>query len=155
VFWVPSMVGPVMVAPRRYLPEIKSHPDLSFAAYLREALCGAQTGADGPFWSQRFVLVIKKNLTQSLSHVTAALSEEAVVALDRQLPSTEGEALTLATRHARVLTGATVAAQSGPRTGCTRCCSSCSRASIRACSSASRSAVASGGWTSPPATPRT
>ncbi|KAI5856521.1 cytochrome P450 [Tricharina praecox] len=89
VFWVPTMLGPTMVAPRRYLPEIKNHPDLSFANYIRDGFAGAQTGIDLPFRSENIMRVIKRNINQSLGHVTAALSEEAVISMDIELPLTD------------------------------------------------------------------
>lgn len=52
IFWVPSMVGPVMVAPRKYLAEIKNHPDLSLADYVSHGFGGAQTRIDDLVWSQ-------------------------------------------------------------------------------------------------------
>lgn len=82
-----------MIAPRKYLAEVKNHPDLSFADYFRDAFGGAQTGSDEFFRSQNLIKIIKKNITQSLSHVTAALSEETVSAMDIKLPLTDGNFL--------------------------------------------------------------
>jgi len=91
VYWIPTMMGPTMVAPRRYLAELKNHPNLSFADYLHEAFGGAHTNFEAPLRSQNFMAVVKRHITRSLGHVVGILTEEAALALEDDLPPSDGE----------------------------------------------------------------
>ncbi|KAI5845535.1 cytochrome P450 [Tricharina praecox] len=86
-FWVPTMIGPTMVTPRKYLAEIKNHPDLSLSEYVMDKF-GCQTGFGSVVASRNFLMVVRR-ITQSLGHVTGAISDEAVLALDEKIPLTD------------------------------------------------------------------
>lgn len=88
-FWVPTMIGPTMVTPRKYLAEIKNHPDLSLSEYVMDKF-GCQTGFGSVVASRNFLMVVRR-ITQSLGHVTGAISDEAVLALDEKIPLTDGK----------------------------------------------------------------
>lgn len=54
------------VVPPAVVAEVKSHPDLSFVAYFRDAMAGKYTRADRPFYIPNLFDVIKKNYMRSL-----------------------------------------------------------------------------------------